>query len=191
MRSDHKRCLVIGLGNRFRSDDGVGLEVVSELRERELPVWMEVVDGGMDELGLIEHLRTADSAVIVDAVSVGEAPGTIRTFLVDDACPIPAVRNLGLHGFGLPEAIGIAARLGTLPRMAVVGVQPESTAPGEGLSRSVESRVPDLVEAALQAVIWITSRRHWPRSQERSETSSGCRASGGSNLIPCPSSSLL
>jgi hydrogenase maturation protease len=151
MASANGKCLVIGLGNRFRSDDGVGLEVVSELRKRELSAWIEVVDGGMDELGLIDHLRRADGAVIVDAVSVGKAPGTVHTVFVNDTSPIPAVRNLGLHGFGLAEAIGIAVKLDPLPSIAIVGVQPESTAPGEGMSETVASRVPDLVEAALQA----------------------------------------
>ena len=152
MTGGRAKCIIVGLGNRYRSDDGVGLAVVEELRKRELPPSVELIDGGMDELGLIEYFESADHVVIVDAVSTGELPGTLCTFLVNDTGLIPAVRNLGLHGFGLADAIALAAKLGPLPRITIVGIQPKSTAPREELSEIIRFRLLDLIEAVLRAV---------------------------------------
>ena len=151
MTSTRGRCLVIGLGKRFRSDDGVGLEVVSELRRRRLPDWIQVVDGGADEIGLIDYLGDAGHVVLVDATSTGRAPGVVRAFSVGGAGVLPAPRNLSLHAFGLQEAVGVARSLGASAAMTIVGIEPESTAPGGQLSETVRLRVPELVEAVLHA----------------------------------------
>ena len=151
MTSAKGKCLVIGLGNPFRSDDGVGLKVASELRKRELPAWIEVVEGGGDELGLIEHLGEADHVVLVDAVCAGGIPGAIHTFSVEGAGSLPVPRNLSLHTFGFHEAIGISRSLGAFATMSVVGMEPNSTAPGDRLSETVRLKIPEVVEAVLRA----------------------------------------
>ena len=151
MTSARGKYLVIGLGNRFRSDDGVGLAVIAELRERRLPSSVEVLEGFTDTLGLVEHFGRSDRIVIVDALSMREPPGTVRVFSVSDAAGVATTRNLTLHALGLAEVIALSARLGATPRVTIVGVQPESTAPGDRLSETVRLKIAELVEAVLRA----------------------------------------
>ncbi len=73
-------CLVVGVGSRFRTDDAAGLITIEELARRELPPGVSLVEGGADDLGLVEHLRSCARVVVIDAARMGEPPGTVRVF---------------------------------------------------------------------------------------------------------------
>ena len=59
--------VVIGVGNEFRRDDGVGLAVVARLRDR-VPPGVELVLTDGEPTRLIEAWTGAALAVVVDAV---------------------------------------------------------------------------------------------------------------------------
>jgi len=122
---------VIGLGNDWRSDDGVGLEVARRLGGR-------VLDG--EPLELVEALDGEGEVAVVDAVSAGAPPGTVYVFEVGRV-PLPA-RLFGAastHALGLAEAIELARSLGRLPpRVLVYGIEGASFEFGKGLSPAVE-----------------------------------------------------
>jgi hydrogenase maturation protease len=74
------RVLVAGVGNVFLADDGFGVEVARRLAvERPpLPAGVTVADFGIRGVHLaFELLDGYDAAVLVDAVPLGEAPGTL------------------------------------------------------------------------------------------------------------------
>jgi len=125
--------------------------VIAELRKRPLPSSVEVLEGRTDTLGLVEHFGRSDRIVIVDAVSMREPPGTVRVFSVSDAAGTPTTRNLTLHALGLAEVVALSARLGVSPRVTIVGIQPESTGPGDRLSETVRLKIPKLAKAVLRA----------------------------------------
>jgi hydrogenase maturation protease len=130
---------VIGLGNEWRHDDGVGLEVARRLGGRGL-------DG--EPIGLVEALAGDDGVVIVDAVSSGAPPGTLHRF---DAAgePLPA-RLFGTsstHALGLAEALELARSLGRLPdRVLVYGIEAGDCSFGKGLTPRVAHAVNRVVE---------------------------------------------
>lgn len=144
------KCLVIGIGNRFRSDDAVGIVVAAELRKLKLPPHIEIIEGGTDEFGLIEHFKTAEHVVIIDAVSTGKPPGTINTFASVDVEMLINTGQLAVHEFGLADAIVLARALGVFPKITIVGVEPLSTGFGERLSSLVTSIIPAVVQAVLR-----------------------------------------
>ena len=103
---------VIGLGNEWRSDDGVGLEVARRIGGR-------VLDG--EPIGIVEALAGEDEVVLIDAVSTGAAPGTLFVFEADsDPLPAPIFGASSTHALGLAEALELARTLGRLPRKVVV-----------------------------------------------------------------------
>jgi hydrogenase maturation protease len=77
--------LIAGIGNVFLGDDGFGVEVVRRLRQRlaagEWPALAErvsVVDFGIRGIDLCYALLDGvDSAILVDAMQRGGAPGTL------------------------------------------------------------------------------------------------------------------
>jgi hydrogenase maturation protease len=121
---------VIGLGNEWRGDDGVGVEVARRVGGR-------VLDG--EPIGIVTALEGEDEVVLVDAVSTGAAPGTLFVFEASaEPLPTPIFGASSTHALGLAEALELARALGRLPRRVVVyGVEGESFAFGKGLSAAV------------------------------------------------------
>ncbi len=78
------RALVAGIGNIFFADDGFGVEVARRLDERELPAGVQVADFGIRGVHLAyELLDGYDLLVLVDAMSLGEPPGTVAVVEVE------------------------------------------------------------------------------------------------------------
>ena len=73
-----RRVLVAGIGNIFLSDDGFGVEVATRLAARTLPDGVRVEDFGIRGVHLAyELLDGYDALVLIDAVPMGEPPGTL------------------------------------------------------------------------------------------------------------------
>ncbi|MCD4733107.1 hydrogenase maturation protease, partial [bacterium] len=72
--------LVASLGNPLVGDDGVGLAVLKQLEQQELPVEVKLVDLGTDLLALSSHLDGIGKVILLDAVNFGGEPGELRRF---------------------------------------------------------------------------------------------------------------
>ncbi len=151
------RVVIIGLGNPWRSDDGIGLVVVSELRKVKLPSGVELVEAGADELSLIEQFKNTEHAIIVDAVLSGKAPGTILTFSADEIKSIPIKQDLDLHSFGLAKTIELARKLKLKTKITIVGIEPESLKPDDKLTTLIQSKIPELISAVMKSLKVSTS----------------------------------
>ncbi len=138
-----RKILILGVGNPLRRDDGIGPEIIRLLSEKREPVnpGYDLVDGGTDGLGLIEYFRMYKKVILIDAVEMGLAPGTVKAFTPDEALFHINTDSLSTHGFGIPELIKLARELDVMPRLTIVGIQPEDTQFGEGLSHSVQSAI--------------------------------------------------
>ena len=138
--------LLIGIGNEYRGDDSIGLNVIRALQARELPdtLLIESNGGGAE---LIEMLGSARIAILIDAVSSGGKPGSIYRF---DALtqPIPAQLSFqSTHVFGIAEAIELARVLDRLPPSLVIyAIEGENFSMGVGLSSKASEAVQKVVE---------------------------------------------
>jgi hydrogenase maturation protease len=143
--------MVIGVGNRFRSDDAVGLVVADRLKTRR--EGLRVVAHSGDLLGLRDAWRGAEVVVLVDALSSADAPGTIRRFDVRDT-PLPNGAFRGsTHAFGIADVVALARSTGALPpRVIVYGVVGGCFDHGDDLSEPVARAVDGLVERILADV---------------------------------------
>lgn len=144
--------MVIGVGNPFRGDDGVGHRVVDLFSQHQRSESRDSgqVPGRPFELGwsdgeptrLIEAWHGVDVCVVVDAMVTGAPPGTVRVFdgFVDD---LPARSPTSSHGSGVAEAVALGEALDDLPgRLIVVGVEVSTVAEGTDLSPRVQASVP-------------------------------------------------
>jgi len=137
--------LVIGIGNEYRGDDGVGLAVARELRVKNPPD-MLIIESSGDGAALMEAWKGAQSVIVIDAASSGGAPGTIHRF---DALAqsIPTGFSFhSTHAFGVAEAIGLAQVLQQLPpRLLVYAIEGENFSAGVGLSPEVAKAVQKVI----------------------------------------------
>lgn len=122
------RPLVVGLGNRLRGDDAVGLEVAAALDGRP---GVDAVALEGEPVELIELWRGAEEVVLVDAVA-GEVPGRVRRLRGTEALgPWQAGAPASSHALGLAQVLELAAALDRLPpHLEVVAI--EGTAFGAG-----------------------------------------------------------
>lgn len=109
--------LVIGFGNPDRGDDAAGPLVARALAGRIAAHLLERHD---DALALIDEWRGAEALVLIDAAAPMGCPGRIHVLDIA-AADLPRDLAAGsTHAFGLPEAVALSRRLGTLPSRAMV-----------------------------------------------------------------------
>jgi hydrogenase maturation protease len=155
------KLLIIGLGNAYRSDDGIGISIVHRLRELVPSEIMTLEETGVGT-DLMESWKGAAAVIVVDAVQSGAPPGTIYR-LDAHAGQIPKhLFHYSTHGFSVAEAIELARALDLLPRHLIVyGIEGKSFAAGVGLSIEVEQAGATVVARVLDE--WRTSCCGRPR----------------------------
>ena len=136
--------IVIGIGNDFRRDDGVGLAVADQIAERNLP-HVRVVSGISEPTTLLEAWSGTAHAVVVDAAtSANRAPGRIRRWTGRELESTPVVSS---HALGLAQTCALGKALARMPEELVVfTIDVADTNHGIGLTPAVAAAVPRLVD---------------------------------------------
>lgn len=152
--------LVLGLGNLLLRDDAIGLRLVHELAARHVGDGrIEFVDGGTQGLALLAMLADRPAVLLLDAVQLGAAPGTVHR--LDDVRQRPQRGNAGglggAHQSNAGDLLLTSLLLGQLPtRVALVGIEPAVVRTGIDLSPAVRAAVPtatDVADQVLQALL--------------------------------------
>jgi hydrogenase maturation protease len=143
------RTLFVGIGNRYRRDDGAGLVAADRVR-RAAPQRMDVAELDGEPLALLDRWDEADRVIVVDAVLSGAEAGTIFRFNAMTDPPPPAFRGRGSHTFSLAEVIELATALNRLPHELVAyGVEGSDFAAGTGLSPAVDAAAAEVARRIL------------------------------------------
>lgn len=140
------KTLVLGVGNPFRRDDGIGPAVIDRLKAENDLEDIDLLDGGIDGLSLIEYIKGYEKVLIVDAVDMGMAPGEIRIFSPEEAKLTIKADTLSTHGFGLAEVIRLMDMLGIRVDLCIIGIQAKDITFGEGMSPEISSKIEEILE---------------------------------------------
>jgi len=154
--------LVLGVGNEYRGDDGVGRRVARELRGRAHRT-LTILEATGEGTALLESWKGADAVIIIDAVASGAPPGTIHR-LDARVQPLPAgFLHTSTHAFGVAQAVELARALKQLPRSLVIyGIEGKTFDPDTGLSPEVEHAAGEVVERVLREIEEGTSCMNRP-----------------------------
>jgi len=149
--------LLIGVGNEYRSDDGLGVCVAREIRRR-LHDGVRVAEQSGEGTSLMASWSGAAHVLVVDAMVSGESAGTLhRLNAIEERIP-KHLFNSSSHTFGVAEAIEMARELNELPQSLVLyGIEAESLEPGVGLSESVVRNIPDLLHIIEHEIETLTA----------------------------------
>lgn len=144
--------LLLGVGNPFRRDDGIGPALVAALAGRAGP-WCDVrAERGDDFTRILAAWEGREAAVVVDATDAPLPPGTLRRHDGAALAALPAA-DPSTHGFGLAGALSLSRALGTLPPLvSVLTVTGADFGHGEGLSPPLAARF-DALCGALAAAL--------------------------------------
>ena len=109
---------------------------------------VEVIEAGPASK-VLDLLDGADVVVLVDAVRTsggGRQPGElVRAEAGPSGLPAAIGSSLSSHGFGVADAVALAATLGRMPRVVFLGIEAAGVTTGQGLSPEVEATLPQLV----------------------------------------------
>ena len=160
---------IIGIGNGYRSDGGVGLFVVRVLAARALPGTVVIEQGG-DGAALLEAWQGAHAVILVDAMASGGRAGAVRR-LVAHAKPIPArFLSSSSHTFGVAKAIELARALDQLPPYVIVyGIVGQNFTAGVGLSPVVERGARAVVERVADEALTLLRQASPGSGADRSD----------------------
>ncbi len=148
------RAIVACFGNVLRADDGVGPAVAQALIDEVLPEGVRVLEVGIGGIHLVQELLDGvDLLLVVDAVDLGRAAGTVVVQRPDvlDVSTLAVDRRrdelADMHLATPARALMVALGLGVLPGTTlVVGVQTTDTQePRQGLSEVTARAVPVVV----------------------------------------------
>ncbi len=146
------RALVIGVGNRFRGDDGVGAAVLDALGEIEATAaGLDLLELDGEPTRLVDAWHARPSVIVVDAVLTDDVePGGLVVLEGESALDPDRVGHWSAgvsgHSAGLGEALRLAAVLDRLPaELVVLGVAANDFGDGPGLSGPVQRAVDDVV----------------------------------------------
>ena len=164
-----KTIAVLALGNLMHGDDGVGIHLLRALesQNREFTAQCEArgielrwIEGGTLGLELTHSLQGVEYLLVLDAVAMQQAPGTVARYEGDSLYQLPVGRSV--HLMGLSDLLVAIQLLGNPPREVILlGVEPASTAWGLEMSTEVTAALPLLMGVAEKQI------HAWMESSER------------------------
>jgi hydrogenase maturation protease len=139
--------LIVGLGNILRRDDGVGIKILSHIKNLDA----EIINGETYGFALIDKIAEYDEAIIIDAVNMGKPAGTCKMFVPKDIkCHPRADRDpetkMSTHKFGLVDILALIKSLEIKTKIHIIGIQPKDISFGEGLTDKVQEAMPKVVQ---------------------------------------------
>lgn len=144
--------IVLGIGNRLGGDDSAGTCVVDMLNQRRhrakalLPAEITAIDAGTAPESYTSVIRRhrPDLLILVDAADMGLPPGSLRTIAPEKI----SILSFSTHHIPIPMFVSYVKEF--CGKILLVGVQPEQTETGTGISKAVHKSLKKLVEAILE-----------------------------------------
>ena len=146
------KTVIIGVGNEYRSDDGLGVIIADKLSNINLNGTRILKQNGEPTL-LMDSWKDADKAIVIDAISSGASPGTVKRFDAVEK-PLPSqLFHYSTHSFSLADVIELARGLNRLPPSLIIyGIEGKNFTNGFKLSTEVEKAVGKIVELIIKEV---------------------------------------
>jgi hydrogenase maturation protease len=146
------KTLILGLGNSLLCDDGVGIYVASELKDRVDRPEITIMETGVAGLSLLDLLVGHDRAIIIDAIqTVGGKAGQI--YRLEPKAFDTTIRTASSHGIDFTTALEFGKKLGLpLPQQIIIFAIEASDISTfrEECTLEVKQAIPTCVEMILQ-----------------------------------------
>jgi hydrogenase maturation protease len=145
------KTVILGIGNILLKDEGVGVHVIQEMSNMDLPNGVELVDGGTSTMDFLSYMEGVEKLIIIDAFKGGQKPGTIYRCTPEDLMA-KGQRPTSLHDVGPIETFRMAKILGYQTTIVIIGVEPEAIDWGMDLSPQITGRMTKIIDAVLNEI---------------------------------------
>lgn len=154
-----RRILVVGLGNPFRGDDGIGIRAAEEFEAMNQDSTVEVIVAQELLPELAEVISHIDLLVFLDARANG-IPGSIE---VSEVKPPELRSGVFLHTLTMETLLSTARTLfGHAPKAVLISAAGESFEFGSHLSPEIEAALPLLLKRIGEVI--------YPKKPEESDS---------------------
>ena len=141
---------IIGFGNVYMGDDGVGIRVIEKIKEQGIFADysnIEVIDCGTSGVDLIFFLQQADKVIVIDAVDAGQGIGEVVTFSIGEIIDFgnKVIKSFSLHDINLKEVFELIRALKIEKDLKIIGINPKEVDYGEKLSPQIENKIPQII----------------------------------------------
>lgn len=140
------RVLIVGIGNRQRSDDGIGPVLIDELKKAG---FLNTLDAGTVPENYTKNVIefAPDTIILIDALSFGGKPGEFRIISPEQFDEFGfSTHNSSLKLFSIYVTQSIATKI------YLLGIQPASIALREALSPELKQTLSQLTQAFVAAL---------------------------------------
>jgi len=147
---------IIGFGNKYRSDDGIGIRIIEELGKLDSFKDIDIVDGGTSGTDLIFLVKECRKIIIIDAIDAGQDVGDVVNIKVDDIEEFIKrdFKSLSLHDLNLADVLKLIKALKINTEISVIGIRPKNIDFGGILSPEIEKKIP-LIISMIEKEIFI------------------------------------
>lgn len=155
--------IIVGVGNVLCSDEGVGIHVIDRLKKMDMPPYVSVFDCGTNGMAVLEALDGAEKGIIIDAASMGGAPGSIYRFTIDEILSMKSnlFRLVSLHQFDLISTLKVAqiTHVYKIPDdVIVIGIEGKNYDFSLKLSSEVENSISTVIDMIMEDVRLFKSK---------------------------------
>ena len=150
-----KRIVVLGLGNRLMSDEGVGSHIVERFQTQadKYPL-VDFIDAGTGGMSILHRIKDHEKAVIIDCAYMKTKPGTIKKFRPDEVKSVKKLAHHSLHDVDVLKIIELSKQLDQCPdKIVIFGIEPEKIEQSYELSSSITARIDDYIITISQELI--------------------------------------
>jgi hydrogenase maturation protease len=146
------KTLILGLGNALLCDDGVGIYVAGELKNRVDRPEVTVMETGVAGLSLLDLMVGYDKAIIIDAIQTTDGKAG-QIYRLDPKVFDTALHTASAHGIDFPTALEFGRKLGLhLPQQIIIFAVEVSDVNtfSEECTPEVQKAIPRCVRMVLQ-----------------------------------------
>ncbi len=138
---------IIGFGNKYRSDDGIGIRIVEELEKLDFFENVEIIDGGTSGADLIFLSKECSKIIIIDAIDAGQNVGDVVNINISDVEKFIKrdYKSLSLHELNLADILKLIKALKINIDISIIGVKPKKMDFGDRLSPEIEEKIPEII----------------------------------------------
>ncbi len=151
-RAEHCDIEVIGLGNRFTTDDGIGFLIADAIAAHDLRgvrVYKYIGEG----ISLTDLWQNASLAIVIDAVCADGLPGTVCRFEASPETINSGFFNYSIHALHVGEAIEFSKTMNcTLPAIIIYGIHGADFGIGRQVTPEITTATPNIVAQIVKDI---------------------------------------
>ncbi len=138
------KTIILGIGNPILSDDGVGIKIAQQIKERNPD--LKVVETGGVGINLLDHVIGYDRLIIIDSIKTGD--GTIGDIYKLDLDDLDASMDLTpSHGMNIATTLRLGHGLGydTPAQIRIYAIEIlDNTTFRESCTKEIERQIPTI-----------------------------------------------